>query len=214
MTHFRRLRHRWLAKTSCVPPRQRPVAPSGTVWIRATRPLISRRRRARSREGASDDGEYPRRRGESAARRAGTTSMRLNESATCVCSQASYTEDQLAGKWRPPTALTGGETERGTRLRASESSEGASPMAHAAPRRALLPGLLIQVKRILAFLDAPRRARAPTYRELPFMVRYLKASQQAAAGVAEDLIALPVFSGQTRRLFLFYSRECMSHVHR
>lgn len=87
----------------------------------------------------------------------GTTSMRLNESATCVCSQASYSEDQLAGKWRP-TVLTGGETERGTRLRANErSSEGAEPDG---PRRALLPGLLIQVKRILAFLDASRRARA------------------------------------------------------
>lgn len=33
-------------------------------------------------------------------RRVGTTSMRLNESVTCVCSQASYSEDQLAGKWR------------------------------------------------------------------------------------------------------------------
>jgi len=43
----------------------------------------------------------------------------------------------------------------------------------AAPRCALLPGLLIQVKSILAFLDAPPvRARLS---KLPFMVRYLKA---------------------------------------
>lgn len=37
------------------------------------------------------------------------TSMRLNESATCVFSQASYSEDQLAGKWSV-TAARGSRT--------------------------------------------------------------------------------------------------------
>lgn len=101
------------------------------------------------------------------------------------------------------------EAERGSRLRMIErANEGASrPMFHAA---LFSPGPLIQVKSILAFLDAPS-ARARTYKELPFMVWYLKASRRCR-GHCRGFNRAPVFSDRLCRLFLFYSREYTSHV--
>ena len=52
--------------------------------------------------------------------RTDTTSMRLNESATCVCSQASYSEDQLAGKWRATCVTTAVQNENRERERERE----------------------------------------------------------------------------------------------
>lgn len=106
-------------------------------------PVIPCHCRARRWEGASDDGEYRsvryvRAMQKCVDRRAGTTSMRLNESATCVCSQASYSEDQLAGKWRA--------TVTAARPREARDCEWSNERVRerggrwSTPRRALLPG--------------------------------------------------------------------------
>lgn len=140
---------------------------------------------------------------------AGTTSMRLNESATCVCSQASYSEDQLAGKWRVDCVTAAVRQDR-ERLAIANERVRERVGRWSTPRRALLSGLLIQVKSILVFLDAPAacvRARARLSRTTFYGPVF---ESRRCRRRCRGLNRAPLFSERFNRAPLFSDYSCFT----